>query len=44
MISKMTLAELNAVAPSNMQPILTFDEIIKLCASLGLGYILILRK
>jgi glycerophosphoryl diester phosphodiesterase len=44
LISDMTLAGLNAATPSNRQPILTFDEMVKLCAKMELGLYLDIKE
>lgn len=44
LISDLTLSELYAVTPGDCQPILTFDEMIRLCAGLGLGLYLDIKE
>jgi len=43
-IAEMTLKELRAATPPNRQPILTFDEMLELCSSLGLGLYLDIKE
>lgn len=43
-ISEMTLAELRAITPPDRQPLLTFEEMLDLCASLGLGLYLDIKE
>jgi glycerophosphoryl diester phosphodiesterase len=43
-IAEMTLEELRAATPPNRQPILTFDEMLELCSSLGLGLYLDIKE
>jgi glycerophosphoryl diester phosphodiesterase len=43
-VSEMTLDELRAITPPDRQPILTFDEMLDLCASLGLGLYLDIKE
>jgi glycerophosphoryl diester phosphodiesterase len=44
LISEMTLSALYNATPPNRQPILTFDEMVKLCASLELGLYLDIKE
>lgn len=44
LISEMTLAQLNAATPPDRQPILTFDEMVRLCGSLELGLYLDVKE
>jgi glycerophosphoryl diester phosphodiesterase len=43
-VGELTLEELRAVTPPDRQPILTFDEMLDLCASLGIGLYLDIKE
>ena len=43
-ISQLTLAELRAATPADRQPILTFEEMLKLCSELSLGLYLDIKE
>jgi glycerophosphoryl diester phosphodiesterase len=43
-VGEMTLDELRAITPPDRQPILTFDEMLDLCSSLGLGLYLDIKE
>jgi glycerophosphoryl diester phosphodiesterase len=43
-IDALTLAELNALTPPDRQPVLTFEQMTDLCASLGLGLYLDIKE
>jgi glycerophosphoryl diester phosphodiesterase len=43
-VGELTLADLTALTPLNRQPILTFDAMTALCASLGLGLYLDIKE
>jgi glycerophosphoryl diester phosphodiesterase len=44
MISEMTLDQLKAATPDGQQPVLTFDEMLALCRTLGLGLYLDIKE